>query len=119
VNFPVQLLPPDVQATATTLSDELGRDLPRVRLLQAFLRNFELLFETLRRGPEAVLDAWRVLPNTLGLRVRAQLWEGIAEGVAVALLDDGALLLRSDSGEEVRITTGDVLHAPVAMEDAA
>ncbi|MCK9519252.1 MAG: biotin--[acetyl-CoA-carboxylase] ligase [Dehalococcoidia bacterium] len=118
-NFGREQLPAEVQDTASTLRHELGVEVPRVRLLQAYLREFEALFEQLRLDPAPVVDAWRALPNTIGRRIRAQLWEGDLQGIAAALLDDGALLVRTDSGDEVRITTGDVIHVPIASKETA
>lgn len=61
--------------------------------------------DQLRADPDRVLDAWRRNSCTLGQRVRVGEREGLAEDVA----DDGALLLRLDSGARARIVAGDVL----------
>lgn len=118
-NFPGTALPADIRGSATTLLDEAGAPIARLRLLQRYLGELERLFEQLRESPADVVAAWRSLPNTIGRRVRADLWEGSLHGTAVALLDDGALLIRTTAGEEVRITAGDVLHAPTTEENPA
>lgn len=116
-NFSADSLPAGIQSTATTLRDAAGAPISRLRLLQAYLREMESLFEQLRESSHFVVDAWRSLPNTIGRRVRADLWDGSVHGTAIALLDDGALLIRTDAGDEVRVTAGDVLHAPTTEEN--
>ena len=105
--------PADLRPLATSLAAELGRPVSRPRLLQRYLLELEALYDRLLAGDRtAVLAAWRALPNILGRRVRASLWEGTMEGAAAGLADDGSLLLRTAGGETVRITAGDVRLLP-------
>ncbi len=84
-----------------------------VRLLgevHAVVRRWE------RSGGDAVaaglLDEYTAVSATLGTRVRAELAgrAGVLEGEAVGLDASGALVVRTDSGEERAVTAGDVWH---------
>jgi BirA family biotin operon repressor/biotin-[acetyl-CoA-carboxylase] ligase len=64
-------------------------------------------------GFAPVRERFRQLSSTLGRRVRVELDPGILEGDALDLADDGALLVRSERGELVRVVAGDVTHCTV------
>ncbi|PUB32339.1 BirA family biotin operon repressor/biotin-[acetyl-CoA-carboxylase] ligase [Promicromonospora sp. AC04] len=59
-----------------------------------------------------LLDEYTAVSATLGTRVRAELAgrAGALEGEAVGLDPSGALVVRTDSGEERAVTAGDVWH---------
>jgi BirA family biotin operon repressor/biotin-[acetyl-CoA-carboxylase] ligase len=59
-----------------------------------------------------LLDEYAAVSATLGTRVRAELagGAGVLEGEAVGLDRSGALVVRSESGEERAVTAGDVWH---------
>ncbi|GAB2493658.1 biotin--[acetyl-CoA-carboxylase] ligase [Promicromonospora xylanilytica] len=59
-----------------------------------------------------LLDEYTAVSATLGTRVRAELagGAGVLEGVAAGLDDAGALVVRTESGEERTVTAGDVWH---------
>ena len=56
-------------------------------------------------GVEGLREAWLERSQSIGRRARAG--DGRV-GVAVDLADDGALVIRTDDGEMVRILAGDV-----------
>jgi BirA family biotin operon repressor/biotin-[acetyl-CoA-carboxylase] ligase len=109
VNVRMRDFPPDVRPIATSLREVLGRDVPRVALLQRILEHMEALYDTyLEHGPRPVLDAWRALPTILGQRVAVEELRERWEGVASDLDDEGALLVRRDDGAVQRVLAGDV-----------
>ncbi len=55
-----------------------------------------------------ILDAWRGASVTLGRPVQVQTGAGLLSGIAEDIGPDGALLLRTASGELRRVTAGDV-----------
>jgi BirA family biotin operon repressor/biotin-[acetyl-CoA-carboxylase] ligase len=59
-----------------------------------------------------LLEEYTAVSATLGTRVRAELagGAGVLEGEAVGLDGSGALVVRSESGEERAVTAGDVWH---------
>ncbi len=109
VNLGERDFPEDLRPIAVSLRQALGRDVPRVQLLQRVLKEMETAYDTyLREGARSVLDAWKALPTILGQPVTVESpWE-IWRGVAEDLDDEGALLVRTDEGELRRVLAGDV-----------
>lgn len=75
----------------------------RLAVLARVLARVEGWVAQLEVAPGAVLDAWRAHSVTLGRRVRV----GELEGEAVALRDDGALLIETPEGLRA-VLAGDV-----------
>jgi BirA family biotin operon repressor/biotin-[acetyl-CoA-carboxylase] ligase len=98
-------------AQATSLKEQLGQPISRVILLQELLRRIEnnyLLLEG--KGPQAIIDKWRSFSLTLGRRVKIYCQDKQIEGAAVDIDQDGALLIRKDSGLMQKVFSGDVMH---------
>lgn len=113
VGFNVSLYPGDfpeeLRASATSLLMESGERKPRPVVCAAILEHLEewlSLHET--EGFAPVAERWRELSSTLGRRVRVTGGDGSFEGDAVDLAEDGALLVRDERGEIVRVMAGDV-----------
>jgi BirA family biotin operon repressor/biotin-[acetyl-CoA-carboxylase] ligase len=94
-----------------TISD-IAEDVVRP-WVQCLLTTLE---ESVLSSPAHVIDSWRTMVGkslgTLGKRVVVQTTPGASvEGVATALDDDGALIVRSEvDGHTVVIHSGDVFH---------
>ena len=54
------------------------------------------------------MEEWKKRSATLEKRVRITDTNGITEGIAIDLDEDGALLIRKDNGVVVKKTAGDV-----------
>ena len=101
---------PEILPLATSLSHELGRKVPRVRLIQCLLVEIERLYLALSAG-EAIYEEWKDNLVTLGKRVRVKSGETVQEGIAESVARDGSLLLRRLDGSLAKIFAGDVtLH---------
>jgi BirA family biotin operon repressor/biotin-[acetyl-CoA-carboxylase] ligase len=99
--------PPELAATATACNQEAGRAVDRDALLGAFLTSLAV---ALGAGPD-VVAAYRARLATLGRRVRVHPVRGDdLVGLAVAVTDDGALVVRDDAGTDQVVTTADVVH---------
>jgi len=98
---------PEIQAIATSLSDELGRDISRLSLIRCLLAEVERLYLALSTG-ESLFEEWRDNLVTLGKKVRVKTPEAVYEGVAESVAADGGLLLRGLDGSLTRILAGDV-----------
>ncbi|MCL6620685.1 MAG: biotin--[acetyl-CoA-carboxylase] ligase [Syntrophobacterales bacterium] len=111
VNTPV--FPPELADTATSLYLATGRPHSRIRLLRAWLEDFEALYELFlaRRFPE-ILAEWQARTVTLGRPVRVRQGEEDLCGVAVGVDPEGALLLQTAGGQVVRVTSGEVAPDP-------
>ncbi len=101
---------PALQPIATSLSDELGRDVLCLSVIRCLLVEIERLY--LAGG--SVYEEWQGSLITLGKKVRATTGESICEGVAESVARDGSLLLRGLDGSLTRIVAGDVtLHSQI------
>ncbi len=107
--------PPELAATATSLSLATGGSFSRVKLLQAWLEEFEALYDRfLNQGFPEILAEWKVSAVTLGQAVTVRQGPREISGKALDVAHDGALLLRTAKGEIIRVTSGEITPGPVA-----
>lgn len=98
---------PDISPIATSLSRELGREVPRLTLIQNLLVEIERLYLALSAG-ESLFQEWRDRLVTLGKMIRVESGDTVQQGIAESVAEDGSLLLRLPDGTLVRILAGDV-----------
>jgi BirA family transcriptional regulator, biotin operon repressor / biotin---[acetyl-CoA-carboxylase] ligase len=109
VNVNNRDFPPELEATATSLTLAGGVAVSRLRLLRAYLEEFDALYgRFLNREFDAILSQWKEYAVTLGRVVTVR--QGLKEisGLAVAVAPDGALLIETRPGEVVRVTSGEI-----------
>jgi len=109
INVGLAAYPPEIAARATSIELELGRPVDRGLVLAECLAALWRRYQHLQRGRAGeVLDAWRQRAHTtLGRRVEWDGADGVRSGVAVAVDDSGALLVRTASGDS-RMISGEV-----------
>ncbi|MCX5893980.1 MAG: biotin--[acetyl-CoA-carboxylase] ligase [Deltaproteobacteria bacterium] len=101
--------PAELQPIATSLALATGRPHSRVKILQAWLEEFEELYgRFLAREFAGILEEWRSLTVTLGHRVTVRQGPLTICGQALDVAADGALLVQTASGEVVRVTSGEI-----------
>lgn len=110
VNVSAEVLP-DLAPNATSILAETGHELERAKLLAALLANVEARYERLRSG-ESPHAEWATRLVTLGNHVRVTTSDGVLTGLAEAVDENGALLLRMPDGTLRRLWAGDVTLAP-------
>lgn len=96
---------------ATSLEQQLGQSISRVQIFQEILRQAEehyVLFQ--KEGFAPIAKMWREYSATLHQPVRITEAHGIAEGVAVDIDEQGALLVQEKNGRIVRKISGDIAH---------
>jgi BirA family transcriptional regulator, biotin operon repressor / biotin---[acetyl-CoA-carboxylase] ligase len=109
VNVNTQQFPEELRETATSMALAAGQRFELSEVLWVVLRHLEVCIDTLARGEfSSLLARWRARSYTLHRRVTITQPERSITGVAVDLDDDGALLVRVDSGEVLTIIAGDV-----------
>jgi BirA family biotin operon repressor/biotin-[acetyl-CoA-carboxylase] ligase len=98
---------PELAGKATSLSEELGREVSRLDLLQRLLFHMEEGYLRLQEGysPHKVFTSR--LAN-LGEKVKVILPRGKEEGFVEGVDGEGALLLRREDGTMVRVTMGEM-----------
>ncbi len=110
VNIDHKKFPEDIQENTISLKEVTGREISRVKLAQAFLREFEKYYESLkRRESSSALSEWKSCSYTLGKKIRVDMGERIIAGEAVDINEKGALILKNENGELVEIISGTIL----------
>ena len=92
---------PETAASVVEYVDPVDRR----RLTQGILERFAALVA----DPDGILPAWREHADTLGRRVGVDTPGGRVEGVAVDVVEPGALVLETDDGERT-VHAGDCEH---------
>ena len=107
--------PPELAATATSLTLTAGGTFSRVNLLKAWLEEFEELYgRFLNQGFPEILEEWKCSTVTLGRAVTVRQGPREISGQALDIAPDGALLLRTNTGEIVRVTSGEITPSSCA-----
>ncbi|WP_415283732.1 biotin--[acetyl-CoA-carboxylase] ligase [Candidatus Nitrososphaera sp. FF02] len=92
----------------TSLKEELGKDIDRLRLTATLLEKLEQFYLVLEKGgPAKIVAEWRRRSDMLGKKVSVVQQGRAEEGVAQDINDDGSLLLKTASGT-VSIVSGDI-----------
>lgn len=107
-NFPVKKLPRAIREQVTTLEDVQGSPVDRRSLAVSILKTFEGLY--LSSDPGAIIGRWKGLASTLGQRIRITTPKETIQGTALDIGPSGALIIRSDTGEERTVYSGDCQH---------
>jgi BirA family biotin operon repressor/biotin-[acetyl-CoA-carboxylase] ligase len=108
-------LPEQVDFPATALQLESGRPVDRLELLRAILQRLEAHYPRLAASDAGALrDDWAARLAWLGEPVVAHTPEGDYAGLAEGTDVDGALIVRLESGERLRVRAGDVRLRPLA-----
>jgi BirA family biotin operon repressor/biotin-[acetyl-CoA-carboxylase] ligase len=105
--------PPPLDRTATSLALATGSTFSRRRILRAWLEEFEALYDLfLKQDFGVILEEWREYNVTLGQTVTVRQGPREITGLALEVDGDGALLLRQETGEVIRVTSGEIAPGP-------
>jgi len=107
VNVKVNQLP-EIANIATSLSDQLGRQISRAEVLRAMLVEIDRLYSELPQG-ETLFNQWKSNLVTLGQQVQINMGDKIYTGLAEDVTEDGSLMLRQKDGYLVKIIAGEVM----------
>jgi len=109
-NIDHQKFPEDIQAKTVSLKEVSGKEILRVRFAQIFLQEFEKYYESLKRREfSSILKEWKLYFHTLGRKIRVDMGERIVTGEAVNINENGALILKKEDGELIKIISGTIL----------
>jgi len=97
----------DISATATSLTDASGREVPLRQVAKHLFEGFERWYDRLPDG-KFIFEAWRDRLVTLGKKVKATWGSQVIEGIAEDVEENGALLIRGADGRITRVVAGDV-----------
>ncbi|MGI8906110.1 MAG: biotin--[acetyl-CoA-carboxylase] ligase [Candidatus Sumerlaeaceae bacterium] len=99
-------LPEATRMAATSIRIEAAREINTAQLLAAFF----LQLAQLLANPDTALARMNLLCETLGTHIQVSTASGTALGVACGVTPEGALVLRTETGMERVIHSGDVLQ---------
>ena len=112
VNFDPAAHATALDTPATSLALERGRLVPREPLLAAILASFEGAFDG--AASPALFKGWRARQAVLGRPITLSGGpDGVLEGVAKDVAEDGALIVRLADGSERRFHAGEVSLRPI------
>ena len=105
----------EIAATAGSLNTLAGAEVDRAELLRRILQYLDALYLDLRRGRSPVPE-WRRWLDTLGQRVVVTHYDTRHAGRAEDVDEHGNLLLRTDDGQQLTLTAGDITLRPELPE---
>jgi BirA family biotin operon repressor/biotin-[acetyl-CoA-carboxylase] ligase len=106
VNFHVSNYP-EIAKIATSLADELKREVSKLEVLTCLLTEMDRGYQELTQG-KLIWERWRDHLVTLGQKVQVQMGSHIYTGTAETVTQDGSLMLRQQEGGLIKIIAGDV-----------
>jgi len=106
INFDTALYP-EISGFATSLSVQLGHELPVGQVALRLYTELDGLYLKTAK-PDTILSEWAANMNTIGQRVKVQSGNSIIEGIAESVNRSGHLLLRIDDNSVQEIVAGDV-----------
>jgi len=110
VNIDHREFPQDIQENTISLKETLDKEVLRVKLVQAFLQEFEKYYEKLKRKEfPSILREWKLYSHTLGKKIRLDMGEKVVTGEAVNINEEGAMILKKEDGELIKIISGTVV----------
>jgi len=105
INTKKEELPKD----ATSIMEASGKELSRVEVVRGIFKNMDKYYKLFNSGHiSGIIKEYKEFSNFLGTRVRVTYHDTKIEGYAADVDEDGALILRMDSGLNERILAGDV-----------
>jgi BirA family biotin operon repressor/biotin-[acetyl-CoA-carboxylase] ligase len=98
---------PEIAPIATSLSDQLGKEVSRLDIIRQLLIEMDRLYQSLPQG-DFILEQWKRHLITLGQKVQVNLGDKIYKGTTESVTKDGSLMLRQEDGSLTKIVAGDV-----------
>ncbi|MBF8267333.1 MAG: biotin/acetyl-CoA-carboxylase ligase [Dehalococcoidia bacterium] len=98
---------PDIRDIATSVRQELGHPISRLRLLGMLLEEMEQLYIRIQGG-DSVRGEWSALLDTLGRQVRVAVGGQVYEGYAQDVDEEGSLILLRPDGSLWSLAAGEV-----------
>ncbi|MBT5704849.1 biotin--[acetyl-CoA-carboxylase] ligase [Verrucomicrobia bacterium] len=109
VNQSREDFPPELDGISGSLNLEAGTLVDRPALAAAMIEELDRDYHRVMNGGFTEVAAeWQSKCGTLGCEVSVQFGDSVVKGLAEAIDEDGALLVRTEGGVIQRITGGDV-----------
>ena len=112
LNMRANQFPADLRYPATSLAIVAGQPVQRLDFTRTLLREIDALYQTyLEQGSAPIMSAWAELCDLTGKAVQVDCSQLKVEGIMLGLAEDGALLVRTETGKVESIYAGDVRPA--------
>ncbi|HHT9110602.1 MAG TPA: biotin--[acetyl-CoA-carboxylase] ligase [Candidatus Brocadiaceae bacterium] len=110
INVNIDFFPEEIAHIATSLYIEGGKNYSRKALLQEILCHFEAYYEQfLKYGSlENIISEYEQLCINIGKEIQAISGNHILYGKAVGITDSGELLIQKETGEVIKLNSGEV-----------
>jgi BirA family biotin operon repressor/biotin-[acetyl-CoA-carboxylase] ligase len=103
VNNEISFLEPQ----AISLKEILKKEIKRKDIIKNLIENFR---NFIKKGSKEILNVWKEKSLTIGKTVKIIHPEGEKTGIALDISDDGALILKTEKNEFLKIYSGDCIH---------
>lgn len=101
--------PKEISGKSTSLQEILKKSVSRIKLVQLLLENFEKYYNLLQQKQfTPILKEWKLNADTLGKNITVLSAGQTITGEAVDITSEGALVIRKEGGEKVRVLSGTV-----------
>jgi BirA family biotin operon repressor/biotin-[acetyl-CoA-carboxylase] ligase len=95
---------------ATSVREETGSIIPRQELVVHLYHHLEKWYNVLLgEGFPPVRESWLAFASILGRRIRVEPVKDAQEGEVIGVDEDGALLIKNESGLRQRVIAGDII----------
>jgi BirA family biotin operon repressor/biotin-[acetyl-CoA-carboxylase] ligase len=113
VNIQFENFPSEIKKKATSILIETGKQFPRVRFIQHYLKLYEKYYDMFKKNDfEPIMNRWRELADIIGKQIRVDVIGKTHTGKVIDVDDDdGVLILKDNQGRLQRIFSGDVTLA--------
>lgn len=109
VNVNQEDFPDELKYKATSLKNESGIEVERIRLLQTLLEELENRYEQLSKFPsQQLLHDWKMKALLFGKKITVLESEYSFQATAIDVAEDGSLIIQTEDGEKKNIFAGDV-----------
>ncbi len=113
LNMKGRMFPAELKTTATSFLEMCDRETDRAVFTARLYLNMEIWYKRyMGEGFPPVIAAWRGFFRSEGKPVKVACHDRIIEGICLGLDDNGALLVRTSSGDTQRVVSGDMLMRP-------
>jgi BirA family biotin operon repressor/biotin-[acetyl-CoA-carboxylase] ligase len=100
--------PPAIQPAPTSLRLAAGKSFDRVGVLSSVLDRLEKRYADLQSQRFAeIIRAWESMAAMMGSEIRVATHDGVLEGVARGIAEDGGLIVRTN-GTDRKVLAGDI-----------
>ncbi len=109
-NIDIDSFPGEFRGVATTIKNELNKEILRDELVEQLLEEFGKLYKIFQKqGFSKLKEEWKKSASTIGRKVRIITDRRTIEGIARDLGENGELFVEAQEGIE-KIISGDCVH---------